>query len=161
MKNRMEIPQNIKNRTIIWSSSSTPGYLSEENRNTNSKRYMPVFTTALFTIVKIQKKSKEKVKVTQSCPTLCDLMDCTVHWILQARILEWEAIPFSRGSSQTGSNPGIPHCRRVLYQLSYQGTNWATREAPSISKRMDKEVIYINIYNFFIQIFRYRYKTQP
>ena len=40
----------------------------------------------------------------QSCPTLCDLMDCSppgsfVHGILQARILEWVAIPFSRGSS--------------------------------------------------------------
>ena len=43
--------------------------------------------------------------VTQSCPTLCDPMDCcppgsSVHGILQARILEWVAMPFSRGSSQ-------------------------------------------------------------
>ena len=42
--------------------------------------------------------------VTQSCPTLCNLMDCnppgsSVHGILQARILEWIAIPFFRGSS--------------------------------------------------------------
>ena len=41
-----------------------------------------------------------KVKVTQSCLTLCDPMDNTVHEILQARILEWLAVPFSRGSSQ-------------------------------------------------------------
>ena len=41
-----------------------------------------------------------KVKVTQLCPALCDPMDCTVHKILQARILEWVAVPFSRGSSQ-------------------------------------------------------------
>ena len=34
------------------------------------------------------------------CPTLCDSMDCIVHGILQARILEWVAFPFSRGSSQ-------------------------------------------------------------
>ena len=40
------------------------------------------------------------MKVTQLCLTLCDHMDCTVHGILQARILEWVAIPFSRGSSQ-------------------------------------------------------------
>ena len=41
--------------------------------------------------------------------------------ILQARILEWVAVPFSRGSSQTeGLNPGLPHCRRILYQLSHQ-----------------------------------------
>ena len=41
-----------------------------------------------------------KVKVTQSCPTLCDPMGYTVHGILQARTLEWVASPFSRGSSQ-------------------------------------------------------------
>ena len=41
-----------------------------------------------------------KVKVAQSCPTLCDPTDYTVHGILQARILEWVAFPFSRGSSQ-------------------------------------------------------------
>ena len=42
---------------------------------------------------------KVKVKVTQSCPTLCDPIDYTVHGILQVRILEWVAFPFSRGSS--------------------------------------------------------------
>ena len=41
-----------------------------------------------------------KVKVAQSCPTLCDPMDCTVHGILQARILEWVAFLLSRRSSQ-------------------------------------------------------------
>ena len=45
-----------------------------------------------------------KVSVLQLCPALCDPMDCSlpgssVHGILQARILEWIAIPFSRGSS--------------------------------------------------------------
>ena len=48
---------------------------------------------------------KVKVLVAQSCPTLCDPRDCSlpgssVHGILQARILEWVAIPFSRGPSQ-------------------------------------------------------------
>ena len=41
-----------------------------------------------------------KVKVTQSCLILCNLMDYTVCGILQARILEWVAVPSSRGSSQ-------------------------------------------------------------
>ena len=41
-----------------------------------------------------------KVLVTQSCPTLCDPRDYTVHGILQSRTLEWVAVPFSRGSSQ-------------------------------------------------------------
>ena len=41
-----------------------------------------------------------EVKVAQSCLTLCDPMDYAAHGILQARILEWVAFPFSRGSSQ-------------------------------------------------------------
>ena len=41
-----------------------------------------------------------KVKVSQLRSTLCDLMNYTVHGILQARILEWVAFPFSGGSSQ-------------------------------------------------------------
>ena len=41
-----------------------------------------------------------KVKVIQSCLTICDPMDYTFHGILQARILEWVAVPFCRGSFQ-------------------------------------------------------------
>ena len=41
-----------------------------------------------------------EVKVAQSCPTLCDPVDYTVHGILQARILDWVAYPFSSGSSR-------------------------------------------------------------
>ena len=40
------------------------------------------------------------MKVAQLCPTLCDLMDYRVHGFLQARILEWVAFPFFKGSSQ-------------------------------------------------------------
>ena len=46
------------------------------------------------------KIEKVKMKVTQLCLTLCDPVDYPVHGILQARILEWVAFPFSRGSSQ-------------------------------------------------------------
>ena len=57
---------------------------------------------------------KVKSEVAQSCPTLCNPVDCSppgssIHGILQARILEWVAISFSRGS-----NPGLPHCRQML-----------------------------------------------
>ena len=50
-------------------------------------------------------KGVSKELVAQSCPILCNSMDCcppgsSVHGILQARTLEWVAIPFSRGSSQ-------------------------------------------------------------
>ena len=47
-------------------------------------------------ILPLKQRPYMKVKVTKSSPTLCDPMD---HGILQARILEWIAVPFSRGSS--------------------------------------------------------------
>ena len=55
--------------------------------------------------------------------TLCNPMDYTVHGILQARILEWVAFPFSRVSSQTQWNSGFPHCMQILYQLNHQGSS--------------------------------------
>ena len=63
------------------------------------------------------------VIVVQSCLTLCNLMDCSlpgssVHGILQARLLEWVAIFFSRGSSQ----PRDPALQESLYHLSHQGS---------------------------------------
>ena len=69
------------------------------------------------------------VIVTQSCLTLCNLMDgsppgSSVHGILQGRILEWVAIPFPRGSSPTqGWNLSLLHCRQILYRLSHQGSS--------------------------------------
>ena len=66
--------------------------------------------------------------VTQSCPTLCDAMDCdppgsSVHGILQARILEWAAMPSSTGSSWPRDwtlVSGISYIgRQILYHLSY------------------------------------------
>ena len=51
----------------------------------------------------------EKVKVAQSCPTVCDLMDYTVHGILLARILEWVAFPFSRRSCQLRDRAKVSH----------------------------------------------------
>ena len=47
----------------------------------------------------ITKQQVLQVKFAQLCLTLCNPMDYTVHGILQARILEWLAFPFSRGSS--------------------------------------------------------------
>ena len=72
-------------------------------------------------------ESEHESEVTQSCPTLCDPMDCSppgswVHWIFQARILEWVAISFSRRSSQpsdwTRVSPIVGRCFTI----------WATRE---------------------------------
>ena len=72
---------------------------------------------------------KAKVLVAQSCPTLCDPIDCdplgsSVHGILQARILEWVAIPFSRGSPQPRNQIRVSCIAGRFF------TVWATREAP-------------------------------
>ena len=67
--------------------------------------------------------SLKKVKVVQSCSTLCDPMDYTVHGILQARIPEWVAFPFSRGSSQPRDQTQVSHIAGGFF------TSWATREA--------------------------------
>ena len=67
----------------------------------------------------------------QSCPTLCDPMDCSppgssVHGIFQARILEWIAIPFSRGSSwprnQTSTSYISCFSKRILYHWGHLGS---------------------------------------
>ena len=53
---------------------------------------------------------KEKVKVARWChPTLCNPVDYIVHGILQARVLEWVAFPFSRGSSQPRVQTQVSH----------------------------------------------------
>ena len=56
------------------------------------------------------------MKVVQSCLTLCDPMDYTVHGILQARILEWVAFTFSRGSSQPRDQTQVSHSC-IMYHL--------------------------------------------
>ena len=67
------------------------------------------------------------VLVTQLCLTLCEPMDyglpgSSVHGILQARILEWVAIPFCRGFIlMEGLNPSLLPWRQILYHLSNQG----------------------------------------
>ena len=67
-------------------------------------------------------KFHSKVKVTQSWPTLCNPMDYTVHGILQARVLEWVAFPFSRGSPQSRDQTQVS-CIAAGFP-----TSWATRE---------------------------------
>ena len=68
--------------------------------------------------------------VAQSCLTLFDPMDSSppgssVHGILQARILEWVAISFPRGIFTTqGSNPGLLHCKQILYWVNRDYIRW-------------------------------------
>ena len=74
------------------------------------------------------KAYKLKGKLAQEYLTLCDSMDHTVHGILQAIILE---------TPTQGSNPGFPHCKLILYQLSHKGS-------PRIQQIKSKGAIYLN-----------------
>ena len=71
---------------------------------------------------------KVKLKPAQSCLTLCNPMDCTVHRILQARTLEWVTVPFSRGSSQPRDWTQVSCISGGFF------TSWATRETQGWGK---------------------------
>ena len=76
--------------------------------------------------------------VAQSCPILCNPMnysppDCSVHGVIQARMLQWVAIPFSRGSSWPGGGTQVSRVAGRFFTI------WATREAHSI-KQLNKKI---------------------
>ena len=73
-------------------------------------------------------KAESKSEVAQSCQTLCDPVDCSppffsVHEIFQARILEWVAISFSRGSNWPKDQTQVSCIAGRLFTI------WATRES--------------------------------
>ena len=74
------------------------------------------------------KQTNSLSEIAQLCPTLCDPMDCrlsgsSIHGIFQARVLEWVAISFSRGSSQPRNQTWVSRIAGRRF------TVWATREA--------------------------------
>ena len=76
----------------------------------------------------INSKHESESEVIQSCPTLCNPMDCSlpgssVHGIFQATVLEWVAISFSRGFSWPRDRTWVSHI------VGRRFTVWATREA--------------------------------
>ena len=82
-----------------------------------------------------------KVKVVQSCPTLCDPMGYTVHGILQARILEWVALPFSSGSSQPRDQIQVSHIAGGFFAswVTHQGSlDWIMLDIHKLIKQLSK-----------------------
>ena len=70
-----------------------------------------------------------KVKVAQSCLTLCNPMYYTIHGILQARKLEWVAFPLTRGSFQPRDQTQVSHiihlqCRRPQFESWFRKVPW-------------------------------------
>ena len=85
----------------------------------------------------------------QSCLTLFDSMDCSlpsssICGILQARIVEWVAILFLQGIFPTQElNPGLPHCRQMLYRLSHQGSSLELAPKSLINKEKRMEFCWV------------------
>ena len=118
------LAQGAQPGALLW-----PRWLGwgESRREVQEGRNICVYISLVAQMVKnlpaVQEKWRE-VKVTQSCLTLfCDPMDCTVHGILQSRILEWVAFPFSRDIPNPGVEPRSP----ALWADSF--TSWSIREA--------------------------------
>ena len=115
--------------------------LIENNRSTRARlrcirhiRFLPVSCPDLCLPKEVTRTSSKstgwgsvlclecnkKVQVAQLCLTLCDPMDYTVHGMLPARLLEWVAIPFSRGSFQPRNQTQVSRTAGGFV------TNWAT-----------------------------------
>ena len=100
-----------------------------------------------------KKKDRNESKVAQSCLALWDRMDyslpgSSIHGIFQARILEWVAISFSRGSSRPRNQT------RVSSTAGRRFTVWATREALVIQKNLptkQKEIQRLRTQNYGCQ----------
>ena len=96
------------------------------------KNYLIIMFSEILKILRVFYISEVRWgKVAQSCPTLCDPVDCnllgfSIHGILQSRILEWIAISFSRGSSRPRDWTRVSCIGGRRFNL------WATREAEGV-----------------------------
>ena len=120
-------------------------FIRSEINQTEKGKYMRLFICRIFKKKKIEmnlftkqkqvhrrRGCKQASEVAQSCPTLCNPMDCSlpgfsVHGILQARILEWVTISFSRGSSQPWDRTWVSRIGGRRFNL------WATREEQEVA----------------------------
>ena len=102
----------LQYKNTIWRIPWTeePGMLKSMGLQ-KSWRWLSTLRSMLFAFYNYNKGSGESLTYpflkAQSCPTLCNLVDCSlpgssVHEISQARMLEWVTISFSKGSSQPG-----------------------------------------------------------
>ena len=86
--------------------------------------------------------SREKVKGAQPCLTLCNPTDYIVHGILQARILEWAAFPFSRESSQSRDRTQIP----ILQEDSLPGEPKKSLQVRETRLKKKKKEIWLKVW---------------
>ena len=87
-----------------------------------------------------------------------------LHGILHPRILEWVAIPFSRGSSWSlidswESNTGLLHCRQILYCLSHQGSPRIKKRFTQLEKRKLTWLLRLKSHGRISLVLRHLFKT--
>jgi len=107
---RQQIPTPVFWPGDFYGHRSLTGCSPRGRKESDKDKYM----TLLIQNLKKKKKINEKVKVAQSCPTLCDPLDYSLsgscaHRSLQARILEWVAVAFSRRRSQPRYQTQVSH----------------------------------------------------
>ena len=121
----MSISEFVTLDTALWAQIFFP--ISVNGRTTPTQPWPEIWKCSWFFFSFMENEVKWS-EVAQSCPTLCDLTDCGLpvsflHGILQARVLEWVAISFSRGSS-------LPRDQtRVSSIAGRRFTLWAIRDA--------------------------------
>ena len=93
----------------------------------------------------------------QSCPTLCDPMDCSqpgfsVPGILQTRILEWVAISFSRRSSQPRDRTCVSYVSCIGRQVLSTSTSWGAHSCVNLNELPELSLPYFSIHRMRIII---------
>ena len=113
-----------------WSyHSESTGSLSSHRQKKIRQNILNLFSPLCFTEENevqaglIHSTGPVQIRLHSLQPTDCSPPGSSIHGILQARILEWVAIPFSRGSSPAQwLKLALPHCRQILYRPSHQGS---------------------------------------
>ena len=105
MENSWSVSQNTKHVTTTWPSNCTPDIYPAAATAKSLQSCLILCNSSVPGILQAKTlESESESEVVQSCPTLSDPTDCSppgssLHGILQAKVLEWGAISFSRGSS--------------------------------------------------------------
>ena len=103
---------------IKWQSSTMENQLFLQQSNITKKVKAKILTFLSTCLL----NGKVKVKVAHSCPTLCNSIEYTVNGILQARILEWVAVPFSKGNSQPRDQYQVSPKLLIVNSIGKEGT---------------------------------------
>ena len=122
----------LQERILEWAAMPSPGDLPNAGIEPRPSTFQVVQLDSLptappgkpFRIIEYYNPKGSKVKVSQSCPTLYNPMGGLYSpWNSAGQHTGVRSLSLLQGISPTqGLNPGLPHCRRILYQLSHKGS---------------------------------------